>query len=312
MRSLSRAAAAAGAVRVARALTVARPCAAVLCCAVLCCGGYGIASLQVYFDEKTNAVVGMSNLNYLLEKSRVCLVAQNERNFHIFYQMVKGLKDEKTRADLFLEKDCEAYSYLNQSVCRDLEGVDDSAEYEAVEAAFKAMEFPEQTIMEILKITAAVLQIGNISTILAIHPPPATRRVAVLLNPRPLPSYCAVLSAEFTPKEANDRNSEAALTGQDAVLSRAAALLDVKAEDLAHKMLHKKMVTTVARKEVVIEKKCKLDEYTAHSTTPPVSNAPSAVLIIPLCSALCVVVCAVLRRVATRSPNSCIRNCSIG
>jgi hypothetical protein len=40
---------------------------------------------QVYFDEKTNAVVGMSNQNYLLEKSRVVCVPLHVSLFSLFF-----------------------------------------------------------------------------------------------------------------------------------------------------------------------------------------------------------------------------------
>ncbi len=92
------------------------------------------------------------------------MVAQNERNFHIFYQLIKGLRDDSARQALFLEEDVGAYNYLNQSVCRELEGVDDAEEFAAVETAFTAMEFPKKTVQEIWKIVAAVLTLGNIST----------------------------------------------------------------------------------------------------------------------------------------------------
>ncbi|ETO19010.1 hypothetical protein RFI_18230, partial [Reticulomyxa filosa] len=45
--------------------------------------------IQIYFDF-TGKIVGATNNNYLLEKIRVVQCVEKERNYHIFYQLVKA------------------------------------------------------------------------------------------------------------------------------------------------------------------------------------------------------------------------------
>lgn len=49
---------------------------------------------------------------YLLEKSRICSQGRNERNYHVFYYLLKGASSED-RKSLHLRK-AEAYNYLNR------------------------------------------------------------------------------------------------------------------------------------------------------------------------------------------------------
>ena len=53
--------------------------------------------------------------NFLLEKSRVCMQNRNERNFHIFYQLLSGM-DSDTKKQFGLVN-ADYYNYLNQNDC---------------------------------------------------------------------------------------------------------------------------------------------------------------------------------------------------
>ncbi|KAF5097307.1 hypothetical protein D0Z00_002448 [Geotrichum galactomycetum] len=109
---------------------------------------------------KSGQIAGASIDWYLLEKSRVIYQNPKERNYHIFYQLVKALpKDLKT--SLILESDPNLYAYLKDSN-KVIDGVDDSKEFRDLVNSFKIMGFTSQEQTEIFRVMSAILNIGNI------------------------------------------------------------------------------------------------------------------------------------------------------
>ena len=74
------------------------------------------------FDAK-GAVVGATIEQYLLEKSRLVFQSRDERNYHAFYQLLKGSTPEE-RAALQLTAADDFY-YTNQSYCWDVSSISD-------------------------------------------------------------------------------------------------------------------------------------------------------------------------------------------
>ncbi|KAK2166168.1 hypothetical protein LSH36_41g12014 [Paralvinella palmiformis] len=98
--------------------------------------------MDIQFDFK-GAPVGGVILNYLLEKSRVVHQSPRERNFHIFYQLVRGANDDILQA-LQLDRDVEMYNYLNQGGSTVLDGIDDAADWRTVTDALTVCSFTEE------------------------------------------------------------------------------------------------------------------------------------------------------------------------
>ena len=117
--------------------------------------------MEVFFDQRFT-ICGASNTNYLLEKSRVVQQSAGERNYHIFYQLCKGL-DAGQKKKFRLKAAAEDYYYLSQSGCTDVDGVDDREEFEEVRKAMGSLGFEDAEIDQLWTICAGVLTIGNIT-----------------------------------------------------------------------------------------------------------------------------------------------------
>lgn len=83
-------------------------------------------------------LIGANITQYLLEKSRVVSQAEDERNYHVFYQMCS---DESMGMGL-----PENYVYLNQSGCTSIEGVDDYQDFQETKKAFHDLHFPGESL----------------------------------------------------------------------------------------------------------------------------------------------------------------------
>ena len=99
-------------------------------------------------------------VDYLLEKSRVSKVPQGERNYHVFYQLCSGAKED-LRSKLFL-KEPSSYSILNQSSCMVIDKVNDAEELENTIQAMFNLDFTNNEVDVAFEIVAAVLHLGNI------------------------------------------------------------------------------------------------------------------------------------------------------
>lgn len=101
---------------------------------------------------------------YLLEKSRVVKLNQGERNYHIFYQLLKGAP-RRLKQDLQLhEVGIDHYAYLRDGN-DNIGGVSDADEWRSLMDSFGIMGFSEAEQFAVLRTVAAILHLGNISVV---------------------------------------------------------------------------------------------------------------------------------------------------
>ncbi|TRY58652.1 hypothetical protein DNTS_024794 [Danionella cerebrum] len=115
--------------------------------------------IDIHFN-KSGAIEGACIEQYLLEKSRVCRQAPQERNYHIFYCMLMGMSPDQKKI-LSLGSAAE-YNYLTMGQCTTCEGRDDIKEYASFRSAMKILTFTENDTWEINKLLAAILHLGNV------------------------------------------------------------------------------------------------------------------------------------------------------
>ena len=98
---------------------------------------------------------------YLLEKSRVVFQAEQERNYHIFYQLCAASKKLPEMGYLQL-RDQSEFQYTRQGNCALIAGVDDMSDFLETRKSLDFLNFSETMQKEFFSIVAAVLHAGNI------------------------------------------------------------------------------------------------------------------------------------------------------
>ncbi len=114
--------------------------------------------LEIQFSEQGEPV-GAVVTNFLLEKSRVAFQQKNERNFHIFYQLLAGAP-QNYREDFGLQE-ADAFEYLNK--CTTIDNVDDAADFQEVVEAMNTVGISADEQYNIFRVLSAILYLGNIA-----------------------------------------------------------------------------------------------------------------------------------------------------
>uniref|UniRef100_A0A6I8Q0D2 Unconventional myosin-VI n=1 Tax=Xenopus tropicalis TaxID=8364 RepID=A0A6I8Q0D2_XENTR len=141
--------------------------------------------VEIHFNEK-NSVVGGFVSHYLLEKSRICVQGQDERNYHIFYRLCAGAPED-IRQKLFLcspdtfrylNRGCTRYfaskdtdkqilqnrkspEYLKHGALKD-PLLDDHGDFNRMCIAMKKIGLDDTEKLDLFRVVAGVLHLGNI------------------------------------------------------------------------------------------------------------------------------------------------------
>mgnify|MGYP001134552380 CR=1 FL=1 len=105
-------------------------------------------------------IVGSAIDIFLLEKSRIVRPGLGERNYHIFYALLKSPAEVRSRLRLGKVED---YFYLNQSNCYDVAGNDEHADYNTIVGAFNSLGVDAAIRDSIFDTVAAILHLGNVT-----------------------------------------------------------------------------------------------------------------------------------------------------
>uniref|UniRef100_M4BI96 Myosin motor domain-containing protein n=1 Tax=Hyaloperonospora arabidopsidis (strain Emoy2) TaxID=559515 RepID=M4BI96_HYAAE len=114
---------------------------------------------QLQFDS-CGKLIGAKCETYLLEKSRVVSIAEGERNYHIFYQLLAGLPVEE-RKEFGLDPDCK-YQYAGSLAEMQIPGLDDSKWFAGTQKSLSTIGLDASARTALFKILAGVLLLGEV------------------------------------------------------------------------------------------------------------------------------------------------------
>ncbi|XP_040927699.1 unconventional myosin-XV [Betta splendens] len=114
--------------------------------------------IEVFLED--GVISGAITSQYLLEKSRIVFQAKDERNYHIFYEMLAGLPSQQRQA--FYLQEAETYYYLNQGGDCGIKGKYDGEDFRRLLAAMDILHFSPEDQSAIFRVLSSILHLGNV------------------------------------------------------------------------------------------------------------------------------------------------------
>uniref|UniRef100_A0A8D3D4L3 Unconventional myosin-VI n=1 Tax=Scophthalmus maximus TaxID=52904 RepID=A0A8D3D4L3_SCOMX len=114
--------------------------------------------VEIHFNDK-NAVVGGFVSHYLLEKSRICMQSNDERNYHIFYRLCAGASED-IKKKLHLDSP-DSFRHLKVGALKD-PLLDDQGDFNRMCVAMKKIGLDDTEKLDLFRVVAGVLHLGNI------------------------------------------------------------------------------------------------------------------------------------------------------
>ena len=108
----------------------------------------------------TGKLAGADIEGYLLEKNRVTNQGTQERNYHIFYQLLYTLTDEEMAMYCLPTREAPEYLYLSYGVTH-VDRMDDNEEFGLTVDAIKILGFTNEDHKSMFNITCAILNFSN-------------------------------------------------------------------------------------------------------------------------------------------------------
>ncbi|XP_040269881.1 unconventional myosin-Va isoform X4 [Bufo bufo] len=115
--------------------------------------------IEIGFDRRYR-IIGAHMRTYLLEKSRVVFQADDERNYHIFYQLCASAS--LPEFSVLKLGNANSFHYTNQGRSPVIDAVDDAKELRNTRQACALLGIGEQHQKGIFRILAAILHLGNV------------------------------------------------------------------------------------------------------------------------------------------------------
>ncbi|XP_053318896.1 unconventional myosin-Vc [Spea bombifrons] len=114
---------------------------------------------EISFDKRYQ-IIGANLRTYLLEKSRVVFQSEDERNYHIFYQLCASATQPEFKHLHLMTAD--EFNYTAMGGCTVIEGVDDRRDMIDTQKTFTLLGLNVDFQMDVFKILAAILHLGNV------------------------------------------------------------------------------------------------------------------------------------------------------
>merc|ERR1719208_247284 len=113
--------------------------------------------IRINFDA-SGYIAGANIETYLLEKARIIRQAQEERTFHIFYQLLMGASKE-FKSQMLLD-DAKNYTFMTAGGLR-VPGIDDVEEFASTQNSMKVMGISDEDMTSIWRVISSCLLFGN-------------------------------------------------------------------------------------------------------------------------------------------------------
>uniref|UniRef100_A0A6B2KX44 Myosin motor domain-containing protein n=1 Tax=Arcella intermedia TaxID=1963864 RepID=A0A6B2KX44_9EUKA len=141
--------------------------------------------IKLLFDKKKGhfEISGAEINTYLLEKTRVTFQDKDERNYHVFHQMINYCSPEQKAKYQILQSELD-YKYLGKEIA--LPG--DKKQFEIFLSALEELKFSTQEIDAIFYLLSAILHLGNVTIV------KGPNDSAVIENPEVINIFCDLIN----------------------------------------------------------------------------------------------------------------------